>query len=66
MIKGDDIMTIDIEALRDAVKRECYAAYFGGGIGPAIMDSFDADRATPQQLIDMAKRWGIDLRKFQT
>ena len=58
-------MMIDIEALRKAVKRECCAAYFGGGIGPAIIDSFDADRATPQQLIDMARRWDVDLRTFQ-
>ena len=41
------------------------AACFGGGIGPALLESFDADRAAPQQLIDMARRWGIDLRRFE-
>ena len=58
-------MTIDIDALREAVKEECYAACFGGGIGPAILEAFDADRATPLQLIEMARRWGIDLRRFE-
>ncbi len=58
-------MAIDIDALRKAVKEECYAACFGGGIGPALLESFDADRATPQQLIEMARRWGIDLRQFE-
>ncbi len=58
-------MTIDVDALREAVKEECYAACFGGGIGPALLESFDADHATPQQLIEMARRLGIDLRQFE-
>lgn len=57
-------MTLDIEALRQAVKDECYGAFFGGGIGPALLESFDADRAGPQQLVDMAERWGVDPRRF--
>ena len=47
-------MLIDVDALRDAVKNECYAAAFGGGFDGALMDSFAADDASPQQLVDMA------------
>lgn len=58
-------MTIDVDTLREAVRNECGAAFFGGGIGPALLDAFDADRASPEELIDMARRWGIDLRKYR-
>lgn len=53
-------VTIDVEALRSAVRDECYGACFGGGIGPALFEAFDADRASPQELADMARRWGVD------
>lgn len=56
---------IDIDALRDAVRDECLAAHFGGGIGPGLLEAFDADRASPQELIDMAARWGIDPLRFR-
>ena len=58
-------MLIDIDALRDAVKNECYAAAFGGGFGGALIESFDADDASPQELVDMAQRWGIDVSRFE-
>ena len=58
-------MTIDVDALREAVRDECSAAFFGGGIGPALLEAFDADRASPEELVDMARRWGIDLRKYR-
>ena len=66
--KEEKTMTIniDVEALREAVKNECYAAAFGGGFGGALMESFDADRADAQELADMAQRWGIDVRRFET
>ena len=57
---------IDVDALRQAVKDECCAAFFGGGIGPALLETFDADRASPQELVDMARRWGIDPLDYRT
>lgn len=57
---------IELEALRQAVKDECCAAYFGGGIGPALLESFDADRAGAQELAETAQRWGIDPLRFRT
>ena len=58
-------MLIDLDALRDAVKNECYAAAFGGGLGGALIESFDADSAGPQELVRMAQRWGIDVSRFE-
>ena len=58
-------MLIDLDALRDAVKNECYAAAFGGGFGGALIESFDADDASPQELVNMAQRWGIDVSRFE-
>ena len=55
---------IDTEALRRAVKEECYGAAFGGGFGGALIESVDADRASTQELVEMARRWGIDPDRY--
>lgn len=57
-------MTIDIDKLREDLKKECYGAYFGGGFGGALMESFDIESASPQKLIEIAEKRGIDLRKY--
>ena len=56
---------IDVEALREEVKNECYGAAFVGGFGGALVESFDADRASPQELVNIAQRWGIDVTRFE-
>lgn len=58
-------MSIDFDALREDLKRECYGASFGAGIGGTLIESFDADRASPPDLLAMACRWGIDVRKYE-
>lgn len=58
-------MTIDIEALKDDLKQECYGAFFIGGLGGALMESFDIERASPEELVEIAKKNGFDLRKYQ-
>lgn len=58
-------MVIDIEKLREDVKKECYAAYFGGGFGGALVESFDIESASPDKLVVMAQRKGIDLHKYE-
>ena len=57
-------MTIDYDALREALRSECMAAYFGGGIGPGLMDALNVDDMSPEELVRAAKQWGIDLRKY--
>lgn len=58
-------MTIDIEKLREDLKQECYGAFFVGGFGGALMESFDLDRASPEELVDIAGEKGIDLKDYQ-
>ena len=58
------IVTIDVDRLREDLQREDFGAYFGGGFGSALMESFDIDRATPEELVEIAQEKGIDLRKY--
>ncbi len=57
-------MNIDFEELRDDMKEECYGAYFGGGFGGALIESFDIDAASESELLDMAREKNIDIRKY--
>jgi hypothetical protein len=58
-------ITIDVDALREALRSDCMGAAFAGGFGGALMEADDVDRATPEQLVSMARRKRIDLRRFQ-
>ena len=58
-------MEIDIERLREDIKQDCYGAFFVVGFGAALVESFDVDRATPKELIDIAEEKGIDLRDYK-
>ena len=56
---------IDYDALREALRDECYAASFGGGIGPALMDALSVEDMSPEELIRAARSWGIDVDQFR-
>ena len=58
------IVTIDIERLREDLRSEDLGAYWGGGFGGALMETFDLDRATPEELVQIAQDKGIDLRRY--
>lgn len=62
---NDEYITIDVERLRKDMLDKCLGAYFGGGFGAALTASSDVDRATPEELVEMAKRQEIDLRRYQ-
>lgn len=64
-IMSEEKITIDINRLRTDMRNECMGAFFGGGFGGALFDSFDIDRASPEELVRMAQRQGIDLRKYK-
>ena len=64
MIYGDKTIMIDIERLRKDMHDECMGACFGGGFGGALMEFSDVDKASPEKLVEMAQRQGIDLRKY--
>lgn len=55
---------IDYEALREVLKAECFAAYYGGGIGPALMDALSVDDMSPEELVKAARTWGVDVGRF--
>lgn len=56
---------IDYDALREAPRDECFAAYYGGGIGPALMDGLSVDDMSPEALIQLALTWGVNLAQFR-
>ena len=58
-------ITIDLDALREDMKQDCYGAFFGAGFGGALIESFDIEDASPEELVEMATDQGIDLRKYQ-
>ena len=60
-----ETITIDVDSLRNDMREECLGAYFGGGFGAALIESFDVDRATPEKLVEIAQMEGIDLRRYQ-
>ena len=60
-----ETITIDVYRLRNDMRDECLGAYFGGGFGAALIESFDVDRMAPEKLVEMAQSQGIDLRNYQ-
>ena len=59
------MITIDIDALREYMLDNSYAAFFVGDFGGALAESVDIENASDEELVEMAKRQGIDLRKFE-
>ena len=45
-------------------KHECFVAYFGGGIDPALMDALSVDDMSSEELVEAARTWGIDIDRF--
>ena len=60
-----ETITIDVDRLRNDMRDECLGAYFGGGFGAALIESFDVDRMAPEKQVEMAQSQGIDLRNYQ-
>ena len=58
-------MIIDIEALRKDLLEEEYGAFFVGGFGGAIVESFEIQKANPEQLVKLARERGFDLREYE-
>lgn len=57
-------MEIDIERLREALKNECLGAFYGGGFGGALIESFNINKASTEELIQIAQRMNIDLNNY--
>ncbi len=57
-------MEIDIERLREDLRNECLGAFYGGGFGGALIESFNIDKASAEELIQIAQRMNIDLNNY--
>ena len=57
--------SIDVDRLREDMENESLGAYFGGGYGGALIESFDIRDASEEELIEMARIKRIDLDKYQ-
>ena len=61
---SNTIVTIDIERLREDLRSDDLGAYIGGGFGGALMEAFDIDNATPEELVKIAQDREVDLMKY--
>ncbi|MCI6649362.1 MAG: hypothetical protein ACI4CX_06010 [Candidatus Weimeria sp.] len=46
------------------MQNQALGAYLGGGIGPAIIDVANVERVSDDEVIRIAKRMGVDLRRY--
>ena len=58
-------MTIDVEELRKDLVNDSYGAFFGGGFGGALIESFDLQSASDEELVRIARNKGVDLSKYE-
>ena len=58
-------MLIDLEALRNDLLEEDYGAYYVGGFGGALSDSFRIQDASPEHLVRIARERRFDLRDYE-
>ena len=56
--------TINIELLKEDLKSDCYGAFWGGGFGGALIEARDIDRLSPEQIIELAIKKGMDLKQY--
>lgn len=59
-------MTIDLDALRDALERECCGAFYGGGFGGAMVQATEVKEASPEELIALAEETRLITISFQS
>lgn len=55
---------IDINKLKQDLKDYYEAAYFTLGYGAALMDSFDLDNLSDEEIISKAAENGVDLENY--
>ena len=59
------IITIDIDKLRQYMLDDSYGAFFVGDFGGALAEAAEIESASDEELVEIAKRQGIDLRRFR-
>ena len=56
---------IDCEELREYLIQECLGGFFVGGFGEGLIVISDIEHASPEKIIEIAKKQGINLKKFE-
>lgn len=64
MSNNDKNLSYNFEKLRKDLKEECLAAMFAGGFGMAIVDLTDIERASNEQLLKYANKFGLNFDKY--
>lgn len=59
------MMIIDVDKLRRDMKNDDFGAFFGGGFGGAFMEAMDIERASDEEVVKIAEKKGIDLRRYE-
>ena len=59
------IIKIDIDKLRKYMIDNSYGAFFVGDFGGALAEAADIENASDEEVVEMAKRQGIDLKRFE-
>ena len=58
--------SIDYDRLRRDLADECMAAFICGGVGPALLDSLDIEKASDEELLRIAGRYGFRMDKYKS
>lgn len=58
-------MIINVDSLRRDMQEESLAAFFGGGIGGTLIESFEIENASDEELIQMALDNGVRIEDYQ-
>ena len=58
-------MIIDIDKLRKDMLDNSYALFFASDIIAALAETPDIEQAADEEIIEMAQKQGIDLRKYE-
>ena len=56
---------IDIDKLREDLENDSYGAFYGGSFGGALVEAFDIESASPEELVEIALSKGIDLEEYE-
>ena len=58
-------MVIDVDRLRRDMLDNCYALCFAADIAAALAEIPEIERASDEELIEMARQQGIDLSRYE-
>ena len=58
-------ISIDVDKLRHDLEEDGLGGFFVGGFGEGLMESIDIKKMSVKELVKLAQKKGIDLRKYK-